>query len=67
MPLVVIEQDVADGLLKILPFQDEIMFTMHLARRELGYHSPACEYVQSEIRSLCVELAEDHTLMSATG
>ncbi len=66
MPLVVIEQDVADGLLKILPFQDEIMFTMHLATRDLGYHSPACEYVQSEIRSLCIELANDHSLMSAS-
>ena len=66
MPLVVIERDVADGLLKILPFQDEIVFTMHLATRELGYHSPACEYVQSEIRSLCIELTKDHTLKSAT-
>ncbi len=66
MPLVVIERDVADGLLKILPFQDEIVFTMHLATRELGYHSPACEYVQSEIRSLCIELTKGDTLKSAT-
>ena len=66
MPLVVIERDVADGLLKILPFQDEIVFTMHLATRELGYHSPACEYVQSEIRSLCVELTKGDTLKLAT-
>ena len=66
MPLVVIERDVADGLLKILPFQDEIVFTMHLATRELGYHSPACEFVQSEIRSLCIELTKGHTLKSAT-
>jgi DNA-binding transcriptional LysR family regulator len=67
MPLIVIEQDIADGLIKVLPFQDEIVFTMHLARRELGYHSPACEYVQSEIRSLCVELTGETQIRSVTG
>jgi DNA-binding transcriptional LysR family regulator len=52
LPLVVADQDVEAGLLKVLPFGDTIVFTMHVTRRQMGYQSAACQYVMSEIERL---------------
>jgi hypothetical protein len=37
----------------ILPFEQEIVFPMHLTRRQMGYHSPVAERVVDEVARLC--------------
>ena len=57
IPLVLAEEDAAEGRIKILPIKDKITFKVYLIRREMSHHSPACEYVISEFRTLCAKLS----------
>ena len=55
LPLVVIEDDVAAGTLKVLPFDDEIAFSIHLTQRQVRYPSAARDYVIDEVKELFSE------------
>lgn len=57
LPAVVAEADVRAGLLKVLPFADEIIFPMHLTRRQMGYRWPISEQLEVEIERLCQQHA----------
>jgi LysR family transcriptional regulator of gallate degradation len=52
LPLVIIEDDVAAGRLKVLPFDDEIAFSIHLTQRQVRYPSAARDYVLDEVKEL---------------
>jgi DNA-binding transcriptional LysR family regulator len=52
LPLVVIEDDLAAGAFKLLPFDDEIAFSIHLTQRQVRYPSAARDYVIDEIKEL---------------
>jgi DNA-binding transcriptional LysR family regulator len=57
LPIVVIEDDVAAGALKTLPFDDEIAFHIHLTQRQVRYPSAARDYVIDEVKELFSERA----------
>ena len=57
LPLVVVEDDVAAGALKLLPFDDEIAFSIHLTQRQVRYPSAARDYVIDEVKELFGERA----------
>jgi DNA-binding transcriptional LysR family regulator len=57
LPLVVIAREVSAGLLRVLPFDDQIVFPIHLTQRQMGHLSPARDYVIGEIKNLFAELA----------
>jgi DNA-binding transcriptional LysR family regulator len=57
LPLVVVEDDVAAGALKVLPFDDEIAFHIHLTQRQVRYPSAARDYVIDEVKELFKERA----------
>lgn len=57
LPLVIIETDVAAGTLKVLPFDDEITFPIHLTQRQVRYPSAARDYVIEELKELFRERA----------
>ena len=57
LPLVVVEDDVAAGVLKVLPFDDEIAFSIHLTQRQVRYPSAARDYVIDEVKELFDERA----------
>jgi LysR family transcriptional regulator of gallate degradation len=57
LPLVVIESEVAAGTLKVLPFDDEIAFQIHLTQRQVRYPSAARDYVIDEVKQLFRERA----------
>jgi DNA-binding transcriptional LysR family regulator len=52
LPVVVVEDEVAAGELKILPFDDEIAFQIHLTQRQVRYPSAARDYVIDEVKDL---------------
>ncbi len=56
LPTVFVERDVEAGLLEILPFDDQIVFPIHLTRSQMSYPSPARDYVIAEITRLFEEL-----------
>jgi DNA-binding transcriptional LysR family regulator len=58
LPLVVVENDVAAGTLKLLPFDDEIAFQIHLTQRQVRYPSAARDYVIDELKQLFRERAK---------
>jgi DNA-binding transcriptional LysR family regulator len=58
LPLVVVEREVAAGLLRVLPFDDQIAFPIHLTQRQASYPSPARDYVVEELKELFRKLAE---------
>ncbi len=58
LPLVVVEKDVAAGTLKLLPFDDEIAFQIHLTQRQVRYPSAARDYVIDELKQLFRESAK---------
>jgi LysR family transcriptional regulator of gallate degradation len=66
LPLVVVAQDVAAGLFRVLPFGDTIVFPMHVTRRQMGYLSPACEYVLAAIERLSVAYSTEFMASSAS-
>jgi DNA-binding transcriptional LysR family regulator len=57
LPLVVVEDDVAAGVLKTLPFDDEIAFHINLTQRQVRYPSAARDYVIEEVKKLFGERA----------
>jgi DNA-binding transcriptional LysR family regulator len=57
LPLVVVESEVEAGALKILPFDDEIAFPIHLTQRQVRYPSAARDYVIDEVKQLFRERA----------
>ncbi len=57
LPLVVVENEVAAGTLKVLPFDDEITFPIHLTQRQVRYPSAARDYVIDELKELFRERA----------
>jgi DNA-binding transcriptional LysR family regulator len=58
LPLVVVEAEVAAGKLKLLPFDDEIAFSIHLTQRQVRYPSAARDYVIDELKELFRERAK---------
>lgn len=52
LPLVVVENEVAAGALKLLPFDDDISFPIHLTQRQVRYPSAARDYVIDELKEL---------------
>jgi DNA-binding transcriptional LysR family regulator len=52
LPLVVVEREVSAGLLRVLPFDDQIAFPIHLTQRQVTYPSPARDYVIGEIKEI---------------
>lgn len=54
LPRIVAEPDLAAGRLVILPFEQAIVFPMHLTRRQMGYHSPVAELLVDEVARLCM-------------
>jgi DNA-binding transcriptional LysR family regulator len=52
LPLVVVENEVATGALKVLPFDDDMTFPIHLTQRQATYPSPARDYVVGELEQL---------------
>ena len=61
LPLVVIEDEVAAGTFKVLPFDDEITFPIHLTQRQVRYPSAARDYVIDELKELFRERARRTT------
>ena len=61
LPLVVVENEVAAGTLKVLPFDDEIAFPIHLTQRQVRYPSAARDYVIDELKELFRERARRKT------
>ena len=57
LPVVVVEKDVAAGLLRVLPFDGKIVFPIHITQRQMSYPSPARDYVVGEIKRLFNERA----------
>lgn len=56
LPTVFVQADLDAGLLEVLPFDDQIVFPIHLTRRQMNYPSPARDYVIDEITRLFEEL-----------
>jgi DNA-binding transcriptional LysR family regulator len=52
LPLVIVENEVAAGALKVLPFDDDISFPIHLTERQVRYPSAARDYVIDELKEL---------------
>jgi DNA-binding transcriptional LysR family regulator len=57
LPLVVVENELASGLLKVLPFDDGLTFPIHLMRRQVRDPSPARDYVIEQLETLFRERA----------
>lgn len=55
LPRVVVERDIKEGVFAALPFDDTIVFAIHITRRQLGFQSPASERVVREIKRLCAD------------
>lgn len=56
LPTVFVQADLDAGLLVVLPFDDEIVFPIHLTRRQMNYPSPARDYVIDQIARLFGDL-----------
>jgi DNA-binding transcriptional LysR family regulator len=57
LPLVVVENEVAAGALKVLPFDDAITFPIHLTQRQAKDPSGSRDYVIDELEALFRERA----------
>jgi DNA-binding transcriptional LysR family regulator len=57
LPLVVVESEVATGALKVLHFDDDLAFPIHLTQRQVRYPSAARDYVIDELKELFRERA----------
>lgn len=56
LPTVFVQTDLDAGVLAVLPFDDEIVFSIHLTQRQMTYPSPAREYVIDQITRLFEDL-----------
>ena len=52
LPLVVVENEIADGSIKVLPFDDGLTFSIHLTQRQVRDPSAARDYVIDELKAL---------------
>jgi DNA-binding transcriptional LysR family regulator len=57
LPRVFIREELAAGTMRALPFDDQIVFPIHLTRRQMSYPSPARDYVIEQTCRLFEELA----------
>jgi LysR family transcriptional regulator of gallate degradation len=58
LPLVVVQAEISQGLLRVLPFDDQIVFPIHLTERQMRDPSPARDYVIGEVKALFAGLAD---------
>jgi DNA-binding transcriptional LysR family regulator len=58
LPLVVVQGEISAGLLRVLPFDDQIVFPIHLTERQMRDPSPARDYVIGEVKALFAALAD---------
>jgi hypothetical protein len=59
--LVVVRDEIASGKLRVLPFDDEIVFPIHLTQRQMRDPSPARDYVIGEVKRLFAGIADSET------
>jgi DNA-binding transcriptional LysR family regulator len=52
LPLVVVENEIASGSIKVLPFDDGLTFSIHLTQRQVRDPSAARDYVIDELKTL---------------
>jgi DNA-binding transcriptional LysR family regulator len=52
LPLIVVENEIAEGSIKVLPFDDELTFSIHLTQRQVRDPSAARDYVIDELKTL---------------
>jgi LysR family transcriptional regulator of gallate degradation len=52
LPLVVVESEIANGTIKVLPFDDGLTFSIHLTQRQVRDPSAARDYVIRELEAL---------------
>jgi DNA-binding transcriptional LysR family regulator len=57
LPLIVVQREIEAGLFHVLPFDDEIVFPLHVVRRQIRHPSAARDYVIGEIKRLFADLA----------
>jgi len=58
LPLVVVQDEISAGLLRVLPFDDQIVFPIHLTERQMRDPSPARDYVIGEVKALFAGLED---------
>jgi DNA-binding transcriptional LysR family regulator len=58
LPLVVVQAEISAGSLRVLPFDDQIVFPIHLTERQMRDPSPARDYVIGEVKALFAELTD---------
>lgn len=56
LPRVFVQSDLDSGLLEELPFDEQIVFPIHLTRRQMNHPSPARDYVIARISRLFEDL-----------
>lgn len=52
LPLVVVENEIAEGSIKVLPFDDGLTFSIHLTQRQVRDPWAARDYVIDELKTL---------------
>ena len=57
LPTVVVEEEIASGAVKVLPFDEALTFPIHLTQRQARDPSPGRDYVIDELKSLFRERA----------
>ena len=57
LPLVVVQEEIAAGLLRVLPFNEQIVFPIHVTERQMRDPSPARDYVIGEVKALFAQIA----------
>ena len=58
LPLVVVQDEISAGSLRVLPFDDQIVFPIHLTERQMRDPSPARDYVIGEVKALFAGLED---------
>jgi DNA-binding transcriptional LysR family regulator len=61
LPLVVVQDEISSGALRVLPFDDQIVFPIHLTERQMRDPSPARDYVIGEAKALFREIVDRDT------
>jgi LysR family transcriptional regulator of gallate degradation len=57
LPLVVVQDEISAGLLRVLPFDEQIVFPIHVTERQMRDPSPARDYVIGEVKALFAQIA----------
>jgi DNA-binding transcriptional LysR family regulator len=66
LPLVVVQPEIASGQLRVLPFDDHIVFPIHLTERQMRDPSPARDYVIGEVEALFAALEDGKAALRAS-